>query len=100
MDPYTGCFQQAFPLQLDLQITLFVPLIAVISYKAPYLGVLLGIALVFANIGINMIYTFEYHLKIGFLDISNYYLLQSIIAKPWTKLQNVAQGVWTAMLYR
>lgn len=73
---------------------------AILAYKLPTMAVLLGVALIFTNIALNMLYTYKYHLKIGFLDISNYFLLQSIIAKPWSKLQNVAQGVWTAMMYR
>mgnify|MGYP007132295243 CR=1 FL=1 len=86
MDPYAGCYQQAFPLQLDLQITMIVPIVAVISYKFPILGTLLGLVLIMTNILLNMHYTYKYDLKIGFLDVHNYYLLQSIIAKPWSKL--------------
>ena len=64
------------------------------------MAVLVGIVLICTNIALNMHYTYKYHLRIGFLDIANYYLLQSIIAKPWSKLQNMAQGVWAAMIYR
>lgn len=49
---------------------------------------------------LNMHYTYKFDLKIGFLDVHNYYLMQSIVAKPWSKLQNIAQGVFTAMIYR
>ena len=82
-----------------MKITLIVPLVSIVAFKYPSVGVVLGMTLILINILLNMHYTYVHDLKIGFLDIHNYYLLQSIVAKPWSKLQNVAQGVFTAMIY-
>ena len=35
MYPYKGCLQQAFPLQIDLQLTLIVPFFAILAFKYP-----------------------------------------------------------------
>ena len=51
------------------------------------------------NVLLNVYYTYKYDLTIGLIDVNNYYLLQSIISKPWTKLQNVGHGALLAMWY-
>ena len=87
--PYSGCYQQAWPLQVDFQIALFIPFLAIIFYKSNLAGVMISILFICANIAINMYYTYQYGLTIGLLDHGQYYLMQTIISKPWTKLQNV-----------
>jgi len=57
MDPYRGCYQQAFPLQLDMQISLVVPVLAILAYKAPRMTVVLSILLIAANMAVNIYYT-------------------------------------------
>lgn len=99
MEPYSGCYQQAWPLQLDIQIAFFVPLFAIICWKSPVMGTLMSFGLIVANVFINMHYSMKYDLTIGLIDVNNYYLLQSIISKPWTKLQNVGHGALLAMWY-
>ena len=73
---------------------------AIIAYKNKKLAVIICLALVAANMAVNISYVYKYNLKAGFLHVNNYYLLQSIIAKPWTKLQNLGQGVIMALIYR
>jgi len=77
-----------------------VPLLAIVAYKHPRLSVFIGILLIAANMAINFAYAMKYHLKIGLLHIANYYLLQGIMAKPWSHLQNIAQGIMLAQIYR
>ena len=89
MPPYTGCYQFAWPLQLDLQIALFVPLIAMIYWKSRVAGNTLMFLFILTNIAVNMYYSYTYDLKIGFVHTNNFYLLQAIISKPWTKTQNI-----------
>lgn len=76
------------------------PLLAIIAYRLPKIGIMLGILMIIGNILLNMHYTYKYNLQIGLLSPHNYMLLQTIIARPWTKIQNVAQGVFTAMILR
>mmetsp|Transcript_2676 Transcript_2676/g.4502 ORF Transcript_2676/g.4502 Transcript_2676/m.4502 type:complete len:478 (-) Transcript_2676:445-1878(-) len=97
--PYTGCFQQAWPLQIDLQLCLVVPFIAMVYWKSAVAGNTLSGLLIVANMLLNMHYTFKYDLKIGFVHVNNYYLMEGIIAKPWTKLSNVGHGFIMAHLY-
>ena len=82
-----------------MQIALLVPFVAIALWKSETGGYLLCLALIFANVAINMAYTIKYDLKMGFLHINNYYLLEAIIAKPWTKLQNLGFGCMAARLY-
>jgi hypothetical protein len=42
--------------------------------------------LILSNVFMNMVYTYKYELKMGFLHVNNYYLLSAIIAKPWVHL--------------
>lgn len=100
MVPYTGCYQQAWPLQIDMQIAIIVPPLAIVFYKSPTFGVIISFIMIFANIAINMLYTYEYGLTIGVINHGQYYLLQAIIGKPWTKLQNVAFAGLMAIIYR
>lgn len=86
-EPFKGCYQQAWPLQLDFQICFVVPIIAILLHKIPMVyGVIVCLLMIFVNIGINMYYTYKYDLTIGLIDVGNYYLLETIIMKPWTKL--------------
>ena len=55
--------------------------------------------MIFTNVWINMYYTSVYDLKIGMITVHNYFLLSSILAKPWTKLANVAYGMLLAGFY-
>jgi hypothetical protein len=99
IDPYLGCYQQAWPFQVDLQIHIFIPFLAIIYWKYPLIGFLGCLNMILINVVVNMYYTYHYDLKIEFLQATNYYLLQAIISKPWTKLQNVAQGLMLARFY-
>ena len=67
MKPYEGCFQQAFPLQIDLQLSIFVPFLAIIACKVPALGIILSIALIIANAIVTIYYVDKYNLKAGFM---------------------------------
>ena len=46
-----------------------------------------------------MYYTYVYDLRIGMITVHNYFLLSSVLAKPYTKLANVAFGVMLAGIY-
>lgn len=41
----------------------------------------------------------KHDLKIGFLYYANFFLLQDLISKPWTKLANIGFGVLLAYTY-
>lgn len=82
-----------------MQITLLVPFIAIIFWKLPLFGILLCLALVLANGVINFMYANKYELKIGILAYQNWYLLQSIVSKPWTKLAPIGAGIILAYIY-
>ena len=93
MAPYSGCFWQSWPLQIDMQLTLIVPILAMIQWKAPALGLFLSIVMILDNIMVNMLLTERNGFKIGMLSSYNYYFAQDIITKPWTKLQNIGQAI-------
>ena len=57
-----------------------------IAWKYPNLSVFFSLLMIAANFCITIVYSFTYDLKIGFLNVHNFYMLQSIIGKPWTKL--------------
>ena len=83
-----------------MQISLIVPFIAIIAYKAPFVAILFSLALIFANAVVTVYYVDKYDIKAGFMAVDNYYLLTGIIGKPWTKLQNIGQGIIFALIYR
>lgn len=99
MQAYSGCYQQGWPLQVDLQITLLVPILAIIYWKVPIIGFLMCIGLIVANGIINFHYADKYQLKIGILTHFNWYLLQTIICKPWTKLAPLGAGIILSHVY-
>lgn len=73
MDPYSGCFSFAWPLQVDFQITLFIPLLCMLYFKIPKLGLIVSIILVLVN-GIILMHLAEVNgFKIGMLSVKNYY---------------------------
>lgn len=55
--------------------------------------------MIISNILINIHYSFLYNLRIGLISTYNYFLFQSIISKPWTKLANVAFAIILADIY-
>ena len=46
----------------------------------------MSIMLIIINIFITFNIVEQYDLKIGMMSLDNYFLLQAIISKPWTKL--------------
>lgn len=99
MYPYGDCYQQAFPLQVDMQLTLFVPLVAILAYKQGALAAVLCLVLIICNCIISMYYANKHDLVIGMLNVRNFNLLTGVIAKPWVHLQNIGFGVAMAMFY-
>ena len=99
MQPWATCYQQAWPLQLDLQIYLLVPWIAMIFWKWPKLGMAVSALLVLANMVINIVVADRYGLKIGWVDVDQYYILVALLSKPWTKLCCVGFGGLMAFFY-
>ena len=75
MRPYTGCYQPAWPIQLDFQLHLFVPFLAMLFWKSNRVGVIFCCLMIFANIFINMAIVRKYNLRMGFLNVDNFYLL-------------------------
>ena len=70
------------------------------AWKSSNTGVTLAIVLILLNIVANMAYTYKYELRIGFLSVNNFFLLQGIIGKPWTHTQCVGQALILAIVYR
>jgi hypothetical protein len=99
MDPYAGCYQMAWPLQLDMQIAVFIPFLAMIMWWRQSVGCLICALFILAEVVINMLLTKHYELTIGLVDAGNYFLLQAIISKPWTKLANVGAAGICACIY-
>lgn len=65
----------AWPLQLDMQIAIFIPFLAMIMWWNQGVGCLIcGLMIVF-NVFINMFLTKHYNLTIGLVDVGNYFLL-------------------------
>jgi len=97
--PFSGCYQMSWPIQLDMQITLFIPFIAILLWKNKDAGIVFCLFLIVANWGINYAITIHYNIKIGFMDVHNYFWLQGMISKPWTRVGGVAQGCILAVTY-
>lgn len=97
--PYMGCYQSAWPLQVDLQLTLITPILAMIIWKSRILGMLVCTLLIVSNMAINYYLSIKYQLKIGLVDAHNYELLSKLVSKPWTHLANVGMGAMLATLY-
>jgi hypothetical protein len=99
MAPWATCYQQAWPLQLDLQIYLLVPWLAVVFWKWPKLGTAVSALLVVANMVINIMIADRYGLKIGWADVHQYNILAALLTKPWSKICCVGFGGLMAFFY-
>jgi peptidoglycan/LPS O-acetylase OafA/YrhL len=82
MTPYYGCYQQSWPLAMDMQLTLVIPFLAILLWKVPYLGVASCFGLIIGNAFVNYYITLKYDLRIGLVAESNYFVLLGIISKP------------------
>lgn len=60
-----GCYQSSWPLQMDIQLTLIVPLVACLLWKKRNWGIALCFMLIIGNMFINYAITVAYDLKIG-----------------------------------
>ena len=64
-------------------------------------GSILCIALILLGSAVNIYLTDKYNLTIGLVDTNNFFLLQSIISKPWTKFGNIGiAGILACLYYR
>ncbi len=89
----------AWPLQVDMQVSVFIPFLAIIMWKSHMLGCAICTAMIAASVVINMNLVSKFGITIGLIDTNNYFLLQAIISKPWTKLGNVGLGGLLACFY-
>ena len=55
--------------------------------------------MIIASVIINMRLVDKFNLTIGIIDTNNYFLLQAIISKPWTKLGNIGLAGMLACFY-
>jgi hypothetical protein len=70
----------------EMQLSLLVPLYAIVYKRAPVIAAVVGIVLILFNIGINMEASYRYDLKAGAFALENYYLFDSIFRKPYSKI--------------
>ena len=56
-------------------MTIIVPFICLVFYGNKGTGVVFCLILILLNVGVNMLYSYEYNLRIGMLVYNNYYLL-------------------------
>jgi hypothetical protein len=82
-----------------MQIYIFVPILAIIIWKHQFIGTLVCLGLIVSGVFINIHLTNKYDLTIGLIDTNNYFLLQAIISKPWTKTGNVGLAGISALIY-
>lgn len=75
MDPYVGCYQMAWPLQVDMQVALVIPFLAMIMWSSHIIGCLLCLGLIVAGSAINFHLVNKYNLTIGLIDTNNFFLL-------------------------
>ena len=84
---------------VDLQITLFVPLLAILFYNSKKWGYVVSFALIVLSWIINYFLTVNNDLKIATMDARNHIWLKVMISKPYTRLTNIALGTILAVLY-
>jgi len=70
-----------------------------IMWSSHIIGCLLCLGLIVAGSAINFHLANKYNLTIGLIDTNNFFLLQSIISKPWTKFGNIGIGGILACFY-
>ena len=54
---------------------------------------------IITSVLINIQLVKKYNITIGLVDVNNFYLLQAIISKPWTKLGNIGLAGFLACFY-
>jgi hypothetical protein len=77
-----------------------VPFFAILLWRLPNLGSILAVLLIILNMILNIHYTMKYDLKMGMLNVHNYYFLGTIIAKPWVHTQCLGQAMILMNIYR
>ena len=99
--PMVGCLPQAFPLQLDMQFALFVPPLALLTYKLnKKASLILSAIIILVSFIINFSLTWVFDFKIGLLHHSNFLFIQIMLMKPWTHLHAFGLGTIMALFYR
>lgn len=99
MVPYSGCYSFAWPLQVDMQITLFVPLLVNLYFKMPNFGFLVCVLMICLNAQILIALTEINGFKIGMMSTNNFWFFNDVFAKPWTKLHDIGFGTQLAYFY-
>ncbi len=97
--PLMGCYQQAWALQIDMQITVFMPFVAVLFYNSKRMGYALCFAMILASWVANYCLVVEYDLKIAFMDAHMHNWLKAIVSKPYTRLSSIGLGCILASMY-
>jgi peptidoglycan/LPS O-acetylase OafA/YrhL len=97
--PVTGCFFWGWVIDVDVQLTLVVPLFVyayLFNRKFGHACVL--ICVVFGTF-VNMAIVDKYNLKVGWLAPENWKMLAYLIEKPWNHIASMCMGVFFAQMY-
>ena len=72
-----------------------------IMWCSHIIGCIICFILIGLGVYINIYLVNKFNLTIGIIDTNNYFLLQAIISKPWTKLGNIGlAGILACFYYR
>ena len=72
-----------------------------IMWKSHIIGCILCFTMIITGSAMNFYLADKYNLTIGLIDTNNFFLLQSIVSKPWTKFGNIGiAGILACFYYR
>jgi hypothetical protein len=97
--PNEGCFYWGWIIDVDIQLTLLIPIFVCAYLKSKVIGhVTLAIFMILATI-IGSWTVYEYDIKAGILASQNWFLFAYVLEKPWSHIGSTCVGVYFAQLY-
>ena len=96
--PFDGCFQESWPLQIEMQLFLLIPIIAFSYKKYPRVTLMTGAILVLINLMILFSYYHSHGITISYINMRNYRFGLNSVNKPWSHFSSFFFGFLLAVL--
>ena len=98
--PIYGCFFWAWVIEVDIQLSLVVPIFVYAYLKNPKLGHVIIVLSTMIGIAVNELIVDYYGYKVGWLASGNWTALSYLIEKPWNHIAAMCIGIYFAYVYQ
>ena len=98
--PFEGCFQESWPLQLEMQLFILISIIVKCFKRYPQSTVLLVALLICLNFVILFRYYHSHGLSVAYVNMHNYRYGLNSVMKPWNHFGPLSSGFLLALLHQ